>query len=123
MIVGIGIDIIEINRIEKALMKAAFKERIFTEAERAYLKERNYNTSTASGIFAAKEAISKALATGIGRVGWKDIEILRDDSGKPLACLKNEAKNVLKDLGGDRIFLSISHSKEYAIAQAIITKG
>ena len=119
MILGIGMDIIEINRIKEA-SNTRFMERIFTEGERHYLKMRNNNIYTIAGSFSAKEAVAKALGTGIGRVSWRDIEIVHDNDGKPYVKLHNMAKSHMDAIGGERVYISISHSREYAVAQAII---
>ncbi len=120
MIVGIGIDIIEIERIERAATNPLFLERIFTERERAYFASRKNNLSTIAGSFAAKEATSKALGTGIGKIGWHDIEVLRYNKGKPYVELCGRAKELFALLGGKYIHITISHSRIYAISQVII---
>lgn len=114
MIKGIGIDIIEIERIEKiANRQPRFVERILTVAERDRYKtlSKRRQLEFLAGRFAAKEAVVKALGTGIMHsIGWQDIEVLNDGRGKPIV-------NVPID---NPIHLSISHSKEYAVAQVII---
>ncbi len=120
MIKGIGIDIIEIERVASAIKNKRFLSRVFTERELEYLASRNMNEATAAGLFAAKEAVSKALGTGIGKVHFTDIEILKESSGRPVVRLHREAINVLQEMGGTYTFISISHSKEYAVAQAVI---
>ncbi|GAA0311527.1 holo-[acyl-carrier protein] synthase [Gracilibacillus halotolerans] len=116
MIIGIGIDLVEIDRITDIVEKGAkFVDRILTEREKellhSYTSQRR-KIEFIAGRFAAKEAFSKALGTGIGEVGFKDIEILPDPKGAPhLTSIAVSDK---------KIHLSISHSKEYAIAQVII---
>lgn len=120
MIKGIGIDIIEIDRIRQAIIKNnKFIDRIFTINEKKTLEEREYNPHTIAGYFAAKEAVSKALGTGIRNMSWKDIEILNNSLGKPYVKLHNNAKDLAYSMNIDKILVSISHSKENAIAQAI----
>ena len=120
MIKGIGIDIIEIDRIKKAMEKRdSFIERLFTENEVVLFKRKNYKVESIAGNFAAKEAISKALGTGIA-FSWKNIEVLRDEKGKPYANLSGNAKKIFDDKKCKNLQISISHSKEYAVANCII---
>ncbi len=120
MIKGIGIDIIEIDRIRQAMIKNnKFIDRIFTSNEKEIFKEKNYSPQTIAGHFAAKEAVSKALGTGIRGMRWKDIEILKNSPGKPYVILHNNAKDLAYSMNIDKILISISHSKENAIAQAV----
>jgi len=120
LIIGVGVDLIEIERIKEAIKKTSFLERIFTEREIRYFASRGYNPSTISGSFAAKEAISKALGTGIGKISWHDMEILRYNIGKPYVKLHGNARRLFISLGGKKIHISISHSRLYAISQVII---
>lgn len=120
MIQGIGTDIIEIKRIEEAFNKhgGAFFERLFTENECAYCDKHTYFIPHYAGIFAAKEAIVKALGTGFtAEVHWKDIEILNDAQGKPRVHFLGALK---KKHGSCELLVSISHCKEYATATAIL---
>lgn len=121
MIAGIGTDIIEISRIKKAFEKSgmSFLERIFTDQEIAYFKSSNFSIQTISGTFAGKEAAVKAMGTGIRGFKWKDLEILRDKKGKPHVFLRGEAAKAASERGIGRIFISISHCREYAVAYAI----
>lgn len=124
MIRGIGIDIIEIQRIERAIKKnPKFIHRILTIKEVAYIKENEKPTPTVAGYFAAKEAVSKALGTGFRGFTWRDIEIHKDKSNRPFIVLHNKAKEQLKIMGGTEVWISISHSKKDAVAQALISKG
>lgn len=119
MIKGTGIDIIEIERISKAIENQKFIERIFTKDEIKYFNTINNNIYTIAGSFAAKEAIVKALGTGLRGFKWVDVEITRNELGKPLVTLYRNAKNIAEEKGITKIELSISHCKEYAVAQAI----
>lgn len=119
MIKGIGIDIIEINRIAKAIDKSPrFIERIFTENEISILNKNNMKPASVAGFFAAKEAVVKALGTGLRDMKWKDIEILKDELGKPLVLLHNNALKTAYSRNINTILITISHSKENAVAQA-----
>lgn len=120
MVKGIGVDIIEIERIKKAVEKSdRFVERLFTENEIEYFKSKNMKPESIAGNFAAKEAIVKAMGTGIRGFKWTDIEVLRDELGKPVVLLHNEARNVANQYGISQIMLSISHCKEYAVANSV----
>lgn len=121
-ILGTGIDIIEIERIKKAINKNnKFLERIYTKKEIEYFEQKGYKAQTIAGNFAAKEAISKAFGTGIRGYNFKDIEILRNSLGKPVVKMYNELYELSEKLEIKGIIVSISHSKDYAVANAIIT--
>ena len=121
MIVGIGNDIIEIERIEKAISKEGFKNKIYTQRELENIEKRGNRTETYAGIFSAKEAISKAIGTGVREFSLTDLEILNDDLGKPYVVVSEKLDKILKTKKEDyQIEISISHSKKYATAMAII---
>ncbi|MDY2735442.1 holo-ACP synthase [Intestinibacter sp.] len=120
-ILGIGIDIIEIDRIEKVLERTPrFLERNFTEKEIEYFKANNLRSESIAGNFAAKEAISKAIGTGIRGFNLKDIEILRDDLGKPIVNTYNNLNDICIKYSVKEIKVSISHSENYAVANCLI---
>lgn len=116
MIVGIGTDLIEIQRIKKACEKEAFFMRCFTEKERELIKD---NYTKAAGNFAAKEAISKVFGTGFRGFRLTDIEILRDELGKPYANLYGSASIIAKNNKISKLHISISNTKDYAMAYVI----
>ena len=121
MIVGIGNDIIEIERIEKAISKEGFKNKIYTQRELENIEKRGNRTETYAGIFSAKEAISKAIGTGVREFSLIDLEILNDDLGKPYVVVSEKLDKILKNKKESyQIEISISHSKKYVIAIAII---
>ena len=121
MIVGIGNDIIEIERIEKAISKEGFKAKVFTQREIENIVKRGNRAETYAGIFSAKEAISKAIGTGVREFSLTDLEILNDDLGKPYVVVSEKLDKILKAKKEDyQIEISISHSKKYATAMAII---
>lgn len=121
MIIGIGTDIIEIDRIQKAMDRStSFIEKIFTKSEIEYLKSRNMRAEFAAGKFAAKEAVAKAIGTGFRGFDFRDIEIDKTTLGKPIVILRGNAKKMDKKWGKYKIHLSISHSKENAVAYAVI---
>ena len=121
MILGIGNDIIEIERIEKAILKEGFKNKVYTQRELENIEKRGNRTETYAGIFSAKEAISKAIGTGVREFSLTDLEILNDDLGKPYVVVSEKLDKILRNKKEDyQIEISISHSKKYAIAMAII---
>ena len=120
MIIGIGTDIIEIHRIEKIMVRTSnFVEKSFTNNEIEYFKSKGLKGNVIAGNFAAKEAISKALGTGFRGFGLKDIEVIRDDLGKPVVNLSDKIYKLL-DIKEFNMHVSISHSKENAIAYAVM---
>lgn len=120
MIFGIGTDIIEIDRVKNALQRnPKILKRLFTEYEIIYFQSRNMNIQHIAGGFSAKEAVVKALGTGIRGFSWKDVEILRGSSGKPMVKLYNNAKEIATQNKISVISISISHSENYAMAVAI----
>ncbi len=119
MIKGCGIDIIEVERIKKNIENERFLKKLYTEKEIEYLSERKFNPQTAAGLFAAKEAVSKCLGTGFSTFGAADIEILKDDSGKPIVNLSKNALIISNQKGISSIHLSITHIKDYALAYAV----
>ncbi|WP_074016067.1 holo-ACP synthase [Fusobacterium massiliense] len=121
MIIGIGNDIIEIERIEKAISKEGFKNKVYTERELENIIKRGNRVETYAGIFSVKEAISKAIGTGVREFSLLDLEILNDDLGKPYVIVSEKVDKILKSKKNDyRIEISISHSKKYATAMAIL---
>ncbi len=123
MILGVGIDIIEVARIAASLEKFGhrFGERILSPDEIAYcLSHRNPATFVAAR-FAAKEAISKAFGTGIGaQLGWQDMEIAHRESGEPYAILRGKGKKLFEARRAKGIFVSISHTEAYAAVVAVL---
>lgn len=120
MIKGIGIDIIEIRRIELAIQKNnGFLKRLFNASEIQIFEEKGFKASNIAGFFAAKEACLKALGTGLRGMQWRDIEICNDSLGKPYVLLHNNAKEIAYRNNIGEILLTISHSRDNAVAQAI----
>lgn len=114
----IGVDIIEIPRIDEALQRFGerFLERVYTDAEVALCK---HHANRLAVRFAGKEAVMKALGTGVKGVSWKEIEILSKPTGEPLVRLYGKAKIVAASLGLAEFAVSLSHSREYAVASVI----
>ncbi len=111
----IGIDIIEIARIEQAIVRwgKKFLHRVYTEPE---LKLYHKKPSSLAARFAGKEAVTKALGFPTKGIKWREIEILSDPTGKPLVHLHGKAQSQANSLGLDHLAISLSHSREYAIA-------
>ena len=121
MIVGVGNDIIEIERIEKAISKESFKNKVYTQRELENIEKRGDRVETYAGIFSAKEAISKAIGTGVREFSLTDLEILNDDLGKPYVVVSEKLDKIIKSKKEDyQIEISISHSKKYATAVAMV---
>lgn len=120
MIKGIGLDIVEIDRIKKAMQNDKFIKKIFTANEIKIMNERKLKPETIAGNYAAKEALSKAIGIGIAKMGLKNVEILRELSGRPYIKTENEAKRALTAIGSSNIWLSITHDAGVAAANVII---
>jgi len=119
MIIGLGIDMVEIKRIKKNINETSFLQKYFTVDEIKLFELSKHKAQTVAGNFASKEAISKAVGTGISGFSLTDIEILRDEKGKPYVNSYGSFYTISKELGIDTIHISISNTKEYAIANAI----
>lgn len=122
MIVGMGIDIAEVNRIQAVIesQKERFLRRVFTPDEAAYCEQFKNKYERYAGRFVVKEAAMKALGTGWSRgVRWVDLEVVRQRGGRPTLSLKGEAKKIADALGVKNIAVSITHTAEQAIAQVI----
>lgn len=119
--ISIGTDIVNVTRIKKIILrkKNKFYDKIFTDREIEYISNGGDRATTVAGIFAAKEAISKVLGTGIGPIRWKDIEILHYENGKPYVNLIDKGKAKFNELCLNSIELSISHESEFAVAFAM----
>ncbi|MES2476198.1 MAG: holo-ACP synthase [Verrucomicrobiota bacterium] len=125
-IFGIGIDVVEVDRIASAIARHGepFLAKLFTAAERAYCDGQKKPALHYAARFAAKEAVSKALGTGIGgQAGWLDLEIMRDVSGAPKLVLNGAAAEFAREHGIFEIQISLTHAREYAAANAIAVAG
>lgn len=119
MIKGLGTDIVELKRIKVACQKKGFIERYFTDQEQKLFESRRYSEVPVAGNFAAKESVAKVLGTGFRQFGLKDIEVLRDNMGKPYVNLYGNALELAKSLQIATIHVSISNAKEYVTAVAV----
>ena len=123
MIIGIGVDVAEPPRISGIIERHGerFLERTFTEGEIAYCRGRKRAVEHYAGRWAAKEAVAKALGTGFDRdVGWKDIEVVKEDSGAVSVVLHDRARSTAQRLGVRSIHLSISHTENFAAAMVVL---
>ena len=122
-ILGTGVDIVETARVRDSVEKFGdrFLNRCFWPDEIAYCQSMKYPALHLAARFAAKEAISKAFGTGIGKqLGWKDMEIRKQDSGEPFAVLHGKGEELAAKRNVSQVFVSLSHCKEYAAAHAVI---
>jgi holo-[acyl-carrier protein] synthase len=123
MILGIGIDITEVARVQSSIERLgdAFLKRILLPDEIAYCQSSKNVAALVAVRFAAKEAISKAFGTGIGaKLSWLDMEVRRKESGEPFVVLHGDGQKLLEASGGRRLLISLSHSEHYATAVAIL---
>jgi len=121
MIRGVGIDIVEVARVERAVARwgEAFLDRVFTDQERAHAGGTALAAQRLAGRFAAKEAVMKALGLGLGSMAWREIEIATDAGGRPVVRLRGRAARAAARLGVGAWLVSISHTGRLAIAQAL----
>ena len=125
MIVGIGIDIIEVRRVRETIERTPrFAERVFTAAERDYCESRGAVAAQHyAARFAAKEAMLKALQTGWrGGIAWQDVEVASHDSGAPYLILHGLVLELFNSSRATASHLSISHTSEHAIAQVVLER-
>jgi holo-[acyl-carrier protein] synthase len=123
MVVGVGTDLIEIARIAQSVDRFGdrFLQRIYTAQEIAYCQRKKSSAESLAARFAAKEAAAKALGTGINHgIGWLDLEVVREPSGKPTLQLSGRAAKRARQLGVATINLSLTHSKDIAMAFVIM---
>lgn len=120
VIKGFGVDIIEIDRVEQVVHRfPKFVERIFTPKEKNYCLKKPRPASHFALRFAAKEAVAKALGTGISGFSFKDIEVERLKNGKPIVNLRGKAREIAEEMGIEEIYLSLSFTRYNAVASCI----
>jgi holo-[acyl-carrier protein] synthase len=124
-VAGLGVDIVEIDRMRTALhRRPRITERLFSEAERAYCDARNKPEIHYAMRFAAKEAVLKALGTGFAGMSFRDVEVIRDERGRPVPRLSGRAAEVAEAAGVVEMHLSLSFTHTNAVASAVaITEG
>jgi holo-[acyl-carrier protein] synthase len=122
MVIGLGTDLIEIERIERSVARFGerFLERVFTPGEIAYCHAKKSSAESFAARFAAKEAGAKALGTGISRgVSWKEFEVKRKPGQRPELHLSGRAAEIARELGVNRMSLSLTHSREMSMAVVV----
>lgn len=123
MILGTGVDIVEVERIARAVERQGDRllRRLFTPAEIAYCDASEPHRATRQAArFAAKEAVLKAFGIGLRMVRWTDVEVVRDGQGRPSVRLSGRLAELAAERGATRIHLSLSHTRNYAIAQVVV---
>jgi len=126
MIIGSGIDMIEIRRIQRSMDRfgARFLNKVYTAAEQAYCLRKRQAAESFAARFAAKEAGAKALGTGISYgVNWLEIEVVREPSGRPTLRFHGRAKQIAEAIGCARAALSLTHTVELASASVVLEDG
>lgn len=125
MIYGIGIDIVEVLRVEKILQKWGdrFVTKVYSVEEADYCKKKAFPSIHFAARFAAKESFLKSLGMGLGMgVGLKDIELINQWQGKPCLKIHNRAEDILREEGITKVHVSVTHTREYANAIVILEK-
>jgi len=123
MIIGIGIDLVEVPRIEVAISRwgGRFEARVFTQKELTYCNSKKDKAQRLACRFAAKEALLKALGTGWrDGIDWKEIEVTNDELGKPIISLSGKTEEISRQLGVKSVLLSITSTKNYGAAQVVL---
>lgn len=126
MILGSGIDLVEIGRIQQSMDRygSRFLDRVYTGAEQAYCRRKRASAESFAARFAAKEAAAKALGTGISRgVNWLEIEVVRAPGGRPGVLFHGRAAQIAAHLGVARAALSITHTAALAMASVVLENG
>jgi holo-[acyl-carrier protein] synthase len=122
-VLGIGVDLVENTRIQHSLDRFGerFLQRVFTPGEIEYSQSMKYPARHLAARFAAKEAVSKAFGTGIGKaMGWKDIDVRRKSSGEPFVVLEGGAKSLADERGVSAVWITLSHTENHAMAMIVV---
>lgn len=122
-VLGIGVDLVECARIQHSLDRFGerFLHRVFTEGEIAYAQSMKFPARHLAARFAAKEALSKAFGTGIGKaMSWKDIDVHKKSSGEPFVVLEGGAKKLATDRGVANVWITLSHTDNHAMAMIVL---
>lgn len=124
-VVGIGVDLVENARIDHSLERFGerFLHRVFTSGEIEYSQSMKYPARHLAARFAAKEAVSKAFGTGIGKsMGWKDIDVRRKESGEPFVVLEGGAKKLADERSVSTVWITLSHTEHHAMAMIVFER-
>ena len=122
-VLGIGVDLVENARIQHSLDRFGerFLQRVFTPGEIAYSQSMKFPARHLAARFAAKEAVSKAFGTGIGKaMGWKDIDVRRKPSGEPFVMLEGGAKRLAEERKVSKVSITLSHTEHHAMAVIVV---
>ena len=122
-IAGIGVDVVDCDRIQNSIERfgARFLQRVFTEGEIAYSNSMKFPERHFAARFAAKEALSKAFGTGIGKsMGWRDLDVQKRESGEPFVVLSGGAQKMAHERGVEKIWISLSHTDQVGMATIIL---
>jgi holo-[acyl-carrier protein] synthase len=122
-IIGIGVDLVDCNRIQNSIDRFGerFLKRVFTEGEIAYSNSMKFPARHLAARFAAKEALSKAFGTGIGKaMGWRDLDVRKKESGEPYVVLSGGAERMANEQEVGRVWVSLSHTDESAMATIVL---
>ena len=122
-VIGIGVDLVECKRIQHSLDRFGerFLNRVFTQGEIEYSNSMKFPARHLAARFAAKEAVSKAFGTGIGKaMGWRDIDVRKKESGEPYLVFSGQADGLAKARGMKSVLITLSHTDEYAIACVVL---
>ncbi len=125
-IIGIGIDLVDCARIENSIERFGerFLKRVFTAGEIAYSQSMKFPARHLAARFAAKEALSKAFGTGIGKsMGWRDLDVQKRESGEPFVVLTGGAEKMAQERGVGRIWISLSHTEQSGLATILLESG
>lgn len=124
MIIGVGIDIVEVSRIKAAIERESFVKRVFTDSEAAYCRSRGVQQAASfAARFAAKEAVAKALGSGFAGGNIKDIEVIVGAGGQPAIALHGSFAVLAGMRRVTATHISLTHTREYAAAQAVLEGG
>ena len=122
-VLGIGVDLVECARIQHSLDRFGdrFLHRVFTDGEIAYAQSMKFPARHLAARFAAKEALSKAFGTGIGKaMAWKDIDVHKKPSGEPFVVLQGGAKDLASNRGVTKVLITLSHTDNHAMAMIVL---
>ena len=122
-VLGIGVDLVECARIQHSLDRFGdrFLHRVFTDGEIAYAQSMKFPARHLAARFAAKEALSKAFGTGIGKsMAWKDIDVHKKPSGEPFVVLEGGAKDLASNRGVTKVLITLSHTDNHAMAMIVL---
>jgi holo-[acyl-carrier protein] synthase len=122
-ILGIGIDLVDCDRIENSIERFGdrFLQRVFTAGEIAYSQSMKFPARHLAARFAAKEALSKAFGTGIGKsMGWRDLDVQKRESGEPFVVLSGGAETMARERGVTKVWISLSHTDKSGFATIVL---